>query len=232
MKISHKGLIYESVSNTNSLGRVISKTPEGIANFWKWFGDSITVDNRGNPIVLFHGTPEDFEEPNSLFFWAAIDSKVSEHYTYKKLYDDSDRSIPATNSNIMPVYFKITNPFEGDALPKMCEVVEFVTEAYKQSGEFDESFRFYLDELRKYAEESNLHEETTHNYGYWHESDLYFGDEGALRIKEMLIHLGFDGIHFTEDGVSTYAIFNPNQVKSALGNSGEYNSSNNAITKE
>lgn len=75
MRISYKGFLYESIerSNTievdgktrpiiNSLGEQIHNTPEGIIAFWKWFGDSKAVDEKGNPLVVYHGDSEDFDE--------------------------------------------------------------------------------------------------------------------------------------------------------------------------
>jgi hypothetical protein len=40
----------------NSLGKLIHPTEEGIRNFWKWFGNSKVVDAQGRPLVVYHGT--------------------------------------------------------------------------------------------------------------------------------------------------------------------------------
>ena len=40
---------------TNSTGAPIHSSDDAIANFWRWFGDSITVDSQGRPLVLYHG---------------------------------------------------------------------------------------------------------------------------------------------------------------------------------
>ncbi|NTU49312.1 MAG: transglycosylase SLT domain-containing protein [Desulfobulbaceae bacterium] len=48
---------------TNSEGRQIHPTEEGVRNFWKWFGDSKVVDEQGRPLVVYHGTMSgDIEE--------------------------------------------------------------------------------------------------------------------------------------------------------------------------
>lgn len=49
-------------SRMNSLGTPIHPTEEGIINFWKWFGDSKVVDNKGRPLVCTHTTNIDFDE--------------------------------------------------------------------------------------------------------------------------------------------------------------------------
>jgi len=46
----------------NSLGEIIHNTEEGIMNFWKWFGDSKVVDDKGRPLVVYHGTSKPFNE--------------------------------------------------------------------------------------------------------------------------------------------------------------------------
>jgi hypothetical protein len=41
---------------TNSDGRPIHPTEDGVRKFWEWFGKSKTVDKDGRPIVMYHGT--------------------------------------------------------------------------------------------------------------------------------------------------------------------------------
>ena len=45
----------------NSNGKPIHPTVEGVRNFWRWFGDSKVVDAEGRPLVVYHGTKEDFD---------------------------------------------------------------------------------------------------------------------------------------------------------------------------
>ena len=47
---------------TNSEGRSIHPTEEGVRNFWRWFGDSKVVDDQGRPLVVYHGTNESFNK--------------------------------------------------------------------------------------------------------------------------------------------------------------------------
>jgi len=46
----------------NNKGSLIASTPEAIRNFWRWFGDSGVVDDKGYPRLVLHGTARDFEE--------------------------------------------------------------------------------------------------------------------------------------------------------------------------
>lgn len=52
---------------TNSKGQLIHPTKEGLMKFWRWFGDSIVVDDQGRPLVVYHGTPADISEFNRVF---------------------------------------------------------------------------------------------------------------------------------------------------------------------
>lgn len=39
----------------NSNGERIAKSAEALRNFWNWFGDSKVVDDKGRPLVVYHG---------------------------------------------------------------------------------------------------------------------------------------------------------------------------------
>lgn len=44
----------------NSLGEPIAHTNESLIRFWRWFGESRVVDAQGRPLVVYHGTAEEF----------------------------------------------------------------------------------------------------------------------------------------------------------------------------
>lgn len=87
----------------NSLGHPIHHTEEGIKNFWNWFGKSTTVDEKGRPIVHFHGTHSNIENftPNKSLggaIYATPEPKYAGNFAYAK------------EANIIPVYIKSENP--------------------------------------------------------------------------------------------------------------------------
>ena len=45
---------------TSSTNKPIYPTEEGTKNFWRWFKDSAVVDGEGRPLVVYHGTFNDF----------------------------------------------------------------------------------------------------------------------------------------------------------------------------
>ena len=63
MAASSKTINIDGVTRptTNSNGKPIAQTEEGLRNFWRWFGDSKVVDKNGKPLVVYHGTAADFD---------------------------------------------------------------------------------------------------------------------------------------------------------------------------
>lgn len=49
---------------TNSNGQRIAATEQGLVNFWRWFGDSKVVDDQGKPLVVYHSSLKDMEAFN------------------------------------------------------------------------------------------------------------------------------------------------------------------------
>lgn len=70
---------------TNSEGKPLAATEEGVKNFWKWFGDSRVVDADGKPLVVYHGSPErgieEFEHGTTAYgIFFTPDSTTAEYY--------------------------------------------------------------------------------------------------------------------------------------------------------
>lgn len=90
---------------TNSEGKRIHPTEEGIRNFWKWFGDSKVVDDQGRPLVVYHGTDDQFNEVDMYkgaqgVFWFTSD---------KQKIINGESGAQGTGK-IMELYVKIDNP--------------------------------------------------------------------------------------------------------------------------
>ena len=54
-------IIKSSLPNENSLGEPISNDPQVLQNFWNWFDGSKVVDEKGRPLVVYHGTKDTFD---------------------------------------------------------------------------------------------------------------------------------------------------------------------------
>lgn len=83
------------------------KDEETARNFTEWFGDSKVVDEDGNPLVVYHGTSESFEEfdtsisltegrDRAAFF--SDSSEVSDTYTSHQVLDEKQRISETTRA--------------------------------------------------------------------------------------------------------------------------------------
>lgn len=104
---------------TNSFGKLIHPTLEGIANFWRWFGDSQVVDNQGRPLVMYHYTGDVFPkfeikkaqrwdhgfQGRGFYFGTRAFLRESAYGL-----DGADEWEYPEGSNVMPVYLSVKNP--------------------------------------------------------------------------------------------------------------------------
>jgi len=114
---------------TNSNGRPIHPTKEGIRNFWRWFGDSKIVDAQGRPLVVYHGTAENFTafDPGTQgsnyrstggqkgFFFTSSPGTASVYAekpasAYLDPADPENADFGEGTANIMPVYLSLQRP--------------------------------------------------------------------------------------------------------------------------
>lgn len=168
-------------------------------NFSAWFGQSVLVDESGEPLVLYHGTTKAIDifelSPEGSFgagIYLAPDPETADLFTPQSGED---------GENIVPVYVRMERPFRvnacyeaGEAYDLDSQAIELVTAIF---GE---------DEAR------NLINATREGSGH-------FGAE----IRDRLLDLGHDGIIARyPDGSLEYVALFADQIKSALGNSGMY----------
>ena len=255
----------------NSRGAFIATTPEGIQNFWRWFGNSIMVDSKGFPRVMMHGTARDFErfmpkQAEAIFvtdepFFSQNFSQLSEDWIAKN-YDDpsvglTDEDIKdakretlskmddltrreyglnmktdpqkfieygidewrtavlnraKTRANTVPLYVKLENPFNYQNKDHVKMVVDEMTKNWNGN-----IHKFETDTL--HLIETTISKKQLDGY-------LSMGDWGYIEHPETIAaikNLDFDGITMREDMADkNYAVFNRNNVKSAVGNLGAF----------
>lgn len=86
------------------------------AAFWKWFGDSKVVDKNGEPLVVYHGTPYEFNEfrkdasaTQRPAFSFTTDKKMAKEFS-ESLYDPrEDDPMPGV---VISAYLRAENPFD------------------------------------------------------------------------------------------------------------------------
>jgi hypothetical protein len=103
----------------------ITQTPA----FKEWFGDSKVVDAEGKPLVVYHGTAEDFVAFQDFtggqdgIYFSANPSVASEYAEFRSDAVDNTDYVGAPGGSVMPTYLAIQNPlvvtdipwFEADA---------------------------------------------------------------------------------------------------------------------
>jgi len=172
--------------------------------FKKFFGDSKVVDENGNPLVVYHGTNEDFDvfDPyaekktqggerlrgtNAIFFSSNPELASAYAGVAKSTLTGQSFAYPADSAyggNVMPVYLSMQNPMIVDAEGQMYTKVEPLIREAKKKGHDGVIFKNVADQP---------------------------GAAGSLQVT-------------THDA---YVVFKPNQIKSATGNRGTFDESGN-----
>lgn len=123
--------------------------------FTRWFGDSKIVDNRGLPMVVYHGTNQrdDFTEfeNNGRGIWFTEDPEEASEYATS--YSEHWSARP----RVMPVYVSISNPYR----PSVDEERE-----WRDATASDDGFEEVEAALVEKAE-SMGHDGIQFSQGYW-----------------------------------------------------------------
>lgn len=196
------------------------------AKFRAWFGDSKVVNPDGSPMVVYHGTkraPDTFTKSrtgsaSTIFgsyeverygIFAAESADLAEEYA-----NQGDRP---TDQTLMPLYMRIENPLDT------------VDGAYTNE---------VWDRIEKAAEEmgaENPYRVARMLGDAWGSGDVWqlFDSDGEVNDAAWWVDLfkkaGYDGLRIQErsegdvQNTASWMAFDPEQVKSAVGNDGEYN---------
>ena len=197
----------------------ITDTPE----FKSWFKGSKVVDSVGKPLVVYHGTKRNFNTFNT-------DKKeLGSHFgTQSHANGAINRGTRYIGSNIIPCYLSIKNPLR-----------------LRDKG------RFHPRDLKKELVELSILSNDEMNKI----AQLPYKEGNAI-LKRVLISKGYDGIvylnrsedvtvdvdkanslsddeylSFQPHATDSWIAFNPNQIKSAIGNNGKFSKDSNVVTE-
>lgn len=187
--------------------------------FKRWFGDSKVVDENGDPLVVYHGTPKEFTEFKEGKTWQGFGFHFGTAEAANQVLQQGRNSPEFGNQRVIPVYLSIKNPLKFDA-------------SYDR-GRHD-PMDIYQMVMRK-AEEEGVPGVTQGQIDDYYEDDHQYngkrfldleGQELRDLLREWLGDMGYDGIEYVnagEDAGSTsWIAFRPQQVKSAIGNIGTF----------
>jgi hypothetical protein len=174
--------------------------------FKRWFGDSKVVDESGKPLVVYHGTNNNFNEfeqkpgANSSIF-GVEETKRSGYF-----FTPEEDFATQYGTNVMPVYLSIKNPTE-------------IT-----YGGFSVSDVEKLSSVGINSKWLQQHDA----YNSW---EMFDGEDGK-HLTDKLKTLGYDGVIMLEPGNRlnqyhrVYVAFSNTQIKSATGNRGTFDPNN------
>jgi len=172
--------------------------------FKKWFGDSKVVDDKGNPLVMYHGTTADFDmfkvQDKSMFLRKQIGFHFGQLHQADFFTKDALGSTK-DESSIVPVYLKIENPLR---------VVDLDTWHARKIAEYLNQHMGFNIKL-EYADDltdSELRKEVQNNI------DAVMKALGERGIDGFVYRNQFEGDKVDD----SYIVFNPTQIKSAIGN--------------
>lgn len=176
------------------------------AAFTRWFGNSKAVNRNGEPLLVFHGAGARFTtfDAGGKPIWLTANIQYAEKYSTanraaEKLLPSS--SIYAGNvDRVIPAYIRVENPANvGDT-----------------DGGFDGN---YMDLAKRIGvRPSELRQA-------WEEAgrpEMLWQAVNSKQMSELLKRHGHDGIQAIENGVATWAVLEPTQIKSAVANNGAF----------
>jgi DNA polymerase III sliding clamp (beta) subunit (PCNA family) len=159
-------------------------------NFKKWFGDSKVVDEKGNPLVVYHATQSDFDKFDLDKVGSSIDyGTMGEGFYFtdnienvnnyaKNLHSNTGKK---EGDNIVPVYLSLQNPYTEISFTELSGISK----------------------------------------------------KESIKLSDKIKRKGYDGI-IAEFGypevIKWYVVFEPTQIKSAIGNNGNFDGNNPNIT--
>ncbi|MFM5429801.1 LPD38 domain-containing protein [Aeromonas veronii] len=228
---------------TNSSGQPIHPTEDGIRAFWRWFGDSKVVDDNGRPLVVYHGTPADisaFEPTRAGEYGARFADAV---------FFSSDPAVAGAYSIRLKASEEVASyQAEWDKLAeKRANIV-------KAGGIRSEQFNIIRKEMDAIAAKQKAARRSVLEYSapskganvipaYLRTKDPFVADGKGAFWSEIngdaisgAISRGNDGVIITNviDSASedtsypadVYVVFSPEQIKSSVGNGGEFDGGN------
>ena len=182
-------------------------------NFKKWFNESKAKNQKGEPLLVYHGTDSRFTKFNSdgKAIWFGTNPMYANKYS--KQTNAIDKVVPSgkvfggSNERVIPSYIRAENPADFGN-----------TDITFEEALSDVSNKLGISE----NELTNVWEQVGKPEELWQVVN-------SSEMVELLKKYGFDSIKAIEYGSPTWGIFESNQVKSAVANNGSFNNENSDI---
>lgn len=225
--------------SATSLEEIGSGRPAPITNtpaFKRWFGNSLVVDEGGDPLVVYrgeHGKTEDGDVQTLIGSYTFIAERDIAN-TYAE--SPNDYRVQPEASRVVPAYLRIENPVinnRDDPFWEFSDIIEkFGLEeakrlAIKHADSIENTGNWMDDEDGQYAGLDSVKQLVKEKPELI--STLYMDAYPLLDDKEFVelaTSKGYDGGIHVGNGESAmeteYRVFSKNQIKSAVGNNGDF----------
>ena len=184
------------------------------AAFRKWFGKSKVVDENGQPLVVYHGTSDDFT-----VFGNKYAGRTWEMFSDSSEY--SNRFASSRGGRLVPVYLSLRNPLDMRSLPAIRgDVRNKLIPLLEDAGvKFGNNFK--MSDLPYERDLFQIVNMAGHKSGFA-DAVMAAGYDGIIMPDN------HDGDYLDDGGIiaTTYIALNPGQIKSAIGNSGDFDGTN------
>jgi len=203
------------------------------AAFKRWFGDSKVVDADGKPLRVFHGTASDItafdigrsgESTGNTGFYGA-GAYFSEDADYASGFSFWARRSDDQAPNVVPVYLSLKNPAYINITPRSqaaSEKSRATAEKIISTMIARGTDQAVVDKLQGFVSENKFEPFM---------GTLYNALGGGTGTTALLKEAGFDGVTIYggisgKEKLAEAVAFDPTQIKSAIGNNGDFDPSN------
>lgn len=223
----------------------VAETPA----FKSWFSGSKITNESGNPLIVYHGTPDgDFNEFQLPSYFSSIMSKqgAGHYFTDKKnaeqYMNPVNKGGTARNPKLFEVYLSINNPLEITSSSHVISKDQFKEIISKGNDDW-----FFTDwipfqqsdnktsksDLQKIDRETLIDKyvdaqmKTSEMYGDQHLlAEMTRAFRGDHLTATMQTVFGKDGVKYTDKYGDIYVAWSPTQIKSATHNLGTFSPDN------
>jgi tRNA nucleotidyltransferase (CCA-adding enzyme) len=243
-------------SMPSTTGAVAKSGITKTAEFKRWFGNSKVLDRQGRPLVVYHATASEFEafDPEkagkridsgwygSGFYFSPIGHNVESYVQDFNKTREAGDTVYQEGTRIIPAFLKMENPLRDDTrgpIPEsifgqltgeeMVKCVSMISyDGYVKASPKDklELEALAKSQLKKFGRISHVFDGVL-------QQGRYQFSPFAKRMTQIIKKAGYDGVIVGMDKVGIeYVVFDPTQIKSAIGNSGAFDPNNPSIIKE
>ena len=208
-------------------------------NFKSWFKGSKIIDERGEPLVVYHGTGSDISEFKPAFIGSGNDqygsgyyftdkADIANYYTGKigeVATDTRGNQVGGTNNpNIMPVFLDIKKPividetnidFEQATNITLEQIKKIIEKSHKPKYALSDFGDISYDGYNKVLDDAARSYIDTGDLEVMNRLSLQFfnGEEKAFN-KIFQEVTGYDGVKIKLEGGTNFVALNPTQIKS------------------